>query len=144
LINKEIDGFVLNRLQYALMGEAFRMVHQGIASPEAVDIAIKKGLALRWSFMGPFETIDLNAPGGIEDYVKRYAPAMARVLKTQDNSENPFTEIATAKALEYLRQETPTELLNERRIWRDKRLALLFQHQNNAPHPPRSEKRKSL
>jgi len=144
LINQEVDGFVLNRLQYALMGEAFRMVDKGIASPEAVDIAIKKGLALRWSFMGPFETIDLNAPGGVEDYVQRYGPPMARVLKTQDNSYNPFTESATKRIVEYLRKDTPTELFTERRIWRDKRLALLIQHQQTAPQPPLSEKRKSL
>lgn len=36
--------------------------------------AARAGLAPRWSFMGPFETIDLNAPNGIEDYVQRYEP----------------------------------------------------------------------
>ena len=40
--------------------------------PEDVDAAVKHGLALRWSFMGPFETIDLNAPGGIADYIARF------------------------------------------------------------------------
>jgi len=34
---------------------------------------------MRWSFMGPFETIALNAPGGIPDYCKRYGPSLARL-----------------------------------------------------------------
>ena len=33
---------------------------------------MKDGLGLRWSFLGPFETIELNAPGGIPDYCARY------------------------------------------------------------------------
>ncbi len=69
---REIDGFVVNRLQGALLEEAFRLVAAGLASADDVDVAIKDGLALRWSFMGPFETIDLNAPKGVRDYVARY------------------------------------------------------------------------
>src|SRR3546814_5295502 len=42
------------------------------ASAEDIDTTVKDGLGLRWSFMGPFETIDLNAPGGIADYCARY------------------------------------------------------------------------
>ena len=40
---------------------------------------LKNGLGLRWSFMGPFETIELNAPGGIPDYCHRYGPSLARL-----------------------------------------------------------------
>ena len=62
VMKREIDGFVMNRLQGALLEEAFRLVDQGYAGVEDVDVGIREGLALRWSFMGPFETIDLNAP----------------------------------------------------------------------------------
>jgi L-gulonate 3-dehydrogenase len=55
LLNKSIDGFLVNRLQYALLMEAFRLVQDGIASPQDVDAAVSQGLGLRWSFMGPFE-----------------------------------------------------------------------------------------
>ena len=71
-INKEINGFVLNRLQGALLAEAFRMVGEGYISAEDLDHTVKDGLGLRWSFLGPFETIELNAPGGIPDYCARY------------------------------------------------------------------------
>ena len=71
-INREIDGFVLNRLQGALLAEAFRLVGEGYISTEDLDHTVKDGLGLRWSFLGPFETIELNAPGGIPDYCARY------------------------------------------------------------------------
>ncbi len=71
-VNKEINGFVLNRLQGALLAEAFRLVGEGYISAEDLDHTVKDGLGLRWSFLGPFETIELNAPGGIPDYCTRY------------------------------------------------------------------------
>jgi 3-hydroxyacyl-CoA dehydrogenase len=71
-INREINGFVLNRLQGALLAEAFRLVGEGYISAEDLDHTVKDGLGLRWSFMGPLETIELNAPGGIPDYCARY------------------------------------------------------------------------
>jgi len=71
-INREINGFVLNRLQGALLAEAFRLVGAGFISAEDLDHTVKDGLGLRWSFLGPFETIELNAPGGIPDYCARY------------------------------------------------------------------------
>src|SRR4030081_825710 len=71
-VNREINGFVLNRLQGALLAEAFRLVGEGFVSAEDLDHTVKDGLGLRWSFLGPFETIELNAPGGIPDYCGRY------------------------------------------------------------------------
>ena len=71
-LNKEIPGFVVNRLQGALLNEAFKLVKDGISSAENIDKAISEGLGLRWSFMGPFQTIHLNAPEGIAGYVRRY------------------------------------------------------------------------
>lgn len=71
-VNKEINGFILNRLQGALLAEAFRLVGEGYVSAEDLDHTVKDGLGLRWSFLGPLETIELNAPGGIPDYCARY------------------------------------------------------------------------
>ena len=79
-VKREIDGFILNRLQVALLTEAFRLVQDGYVSPEDLDRTIADGLGLRWSFMGPFETIELNAPGGITDYCSRYTPWFRRYM----------------------------------------------------------------
>jgi 3-hydroxyacyl-CoA dehydrogenase len=59
---KEIEGFDLNWLQSALLREAWALQRDGVASCEDIDKTVRNGLGWRWSFMGPFETIDLNAP----------------------------------------------------------------------------------
>ena len=71
-LKKEIPGFVVNRLQGALLAEAFNLIKEEICSAQEIDKAISEGLGLRWSFMGPFQTIHLNAPEGIAGYVDRY------------------------------------------------------------------------
>ena len=83
-LKKEIPGFVVNRLQGALLCEAFNLVKEGIASVEDIDKAISDGLGLRWSFMGPFQTIHLNAPEGIAGYVKRYEKMYKEMFNKPD------------------------------------------------------------
>src|SRR3546814_12574882 len=78
-VNREVEGFVLNRLQGALLAEAFKLVADGTISADDLDRTVKDGLGLRWAFMGPFETIDLNAPGGIADSCGRYGPFYDRL-----------------------------------------------------------------
>lgn len=72
VVRREIQGFVLNRLQGAVLAEAFRLVKEGVCGAKEVDATVRDGLARRWVFMGPFETIDLNAPEGVADYCQRY------------------------------------------------------------------------
>jgi len=79
VVRREIDGFILNRLQAVLLSEAFRLAGEGYVTPEDLDKTLKDGLGLRWSFMGPFETIELNAPAGIPDYCQRYGPSLGRL-----------------------------------------------------------------
>ena len=78
-VKKEIDGFILNRMQAVLLSEAFRLVGEGYVSAEDLDKTIRDGLGLRWAFMGPFETIELNAPGGIPDYCARYGETLLKL-----------------------------------------------------------------
>jgi len=127
LLNKEIDGFLVNRMQYALLAEAFRLVDDGVASPEDVDVGISQGLGLRWSFMGPFQTIDLNAPGGVDDYFERYGSAISRVIKPMDNTR-PWRKETVAKIHAAMRKEVPSDLLQARLKWRNERLLRLAVH----------------
>ena len=60
-----------------------RLYSDGYASSDEIDATIRDGLGLRWAFMGPFETIDLNAPGGIKDYISRYGPIFVEMAKNQ-------------------------------------------------------------
>ncbi len=58
-VERDVPGFLWNRLQMALVREAVHVVEQGIAEPESVDLAIELGLGLRWAAVGPFRIMDL-------------------------------------------------------------------------------------
>jgi L-gulonate 3-dehydrogenase len=127
VMKREIDGFVMNRMQGALLEEAFRLVAEGYASAEDVDIGIREGLALRWSFMGPFETIDLNAPAGVRDYAERYQGMYADIFPTvqwRADWTGPVLDIIEAER----RAALPADRLAERQAWRDRRLMALAAH----------------
>lgn len=129
-VNREIEGFVLNRLQGALLREAFRLVDKGIVSVEDLDVTVKDGLGLRWAFMGPFETIDLNAPGGLKDYCGRYAGMFQRMSLEQTSTE-PWSEALVQRLDQERRDLLASEELTDRRLWRDQRLMALMRHKNS-------------
>lgn len=60
-LNKEICGFALNRLQFALVREAFYLAHEDVASIADIDRCLCEGVGLRWPFIGPFMTEELNS-----------------------------------------------------------------------------------
>ena len=96
-----------------------------------MDHAIKDGLALRWSFMGPFETIDLNAPGGIRDYCTRFGDLFERVGKSQTENAN-FRDKLLDEMENQRRQELSASELGNRTAWRDRRLMALAVHKQHA------------
>jgi L-gulonate 3-dehydrogenase len=128
---KETRGFVLNRLQAALVAEAFRMVRDGVMSAEDVDACVKDGLGLRWSFMGPFETIDLNAPGGVEDYVGRFGPLMGGI--TEEQTPYGYDAATVGRVAAERRAALPLEEIEARSAWRDRRLMDLMAHKRGQP-----------
>ena len=129
VMKRELDGFVMNRLQGALMEEAFRLVDKGYATAEDIDIGIREGLALRWSFMGPFETVDLNAPGGIRDYAERYEQMYIPIFE-QSNWRSDWRGPVMDKIEKDRRERLPADKLGERAVWRDKNLIALMAHKN--------------
>jgi len=128
-VQKEIPGFILNRLQGALLNEALRLVQGGYATAEDIDKAVRDGLGLRWSFMGPLETIDLNAPAGIADYAQRYGPMYREMVEAQALAPD-WDEKAIAKLDESRRKMLDIDSIDERQVWRDNRLAALIAHRS--------------
>uniref|UniRef100_A0A8C1TJ42 L-gulonate 3-dehydrogenase n=1 Tax=Cyprinus carpio TaxID=7962 RepID=A0A8C1TJ42_CYPCA len=61
-LSKEIDGFALNRVQYAIIAESWRLVQDGVISVKDIDLVMSEGLGMRYAFIGPIETMHLNAP----------------------------------------------------------------------------------
>ena len=123
---RETRGFVLNRMQAALVAEAFRLVRDGVMSVEDVDACVRDGLGLRWSFMGPFETIDLNAPGGVADYAARFGPLLGEI--TAEQAPYDFDGATVDKVAAERRAALQLESIEERSAWRDRRLMALLAH----------------
>jgi L-gulonate 3-dehydrogenase len=127
VVKREIDGFILNRLQAVLLSEAFRLVEDGYVTPQDLDHTLKNGLGLRWSFMGPFETIELNAPGGIPDYCRRYGTSLA-ALSDADEAIYQSPKLDTILS-QWGRTPSEAEIATRMRR-RDRRLAALRGHLN--------------
>ena len=126
LVQREISGFLLNRLQGAVLEEAMSLYARGYASAADLDTVMRDGLGLRWAFMGPFETIDLNAPGGLADYCARYGGTyrdMAAEAETFDWSPAVIEKLDAER-----RAVLPANQIEERSRWRDRRLMALLAH----------------
>ncbi|KAM4863211.1 lambda-crystallin homolog [Urocitellus parryii] len=116
---KEIDGFVLNRLQYAIISEAWRLVEEGVVTPCDLDLVMSDGLGMRYAFIGPLETMHLNAEGFLS-YCDRYSEGMNRVLKTFGPVPE-FSRATVEKVHQAMRMKVPDDPghLAARRQWRD-------------------------
>jgi len=129
-LSREVPGFVLNRMQYSILNECWRLIRDGVVSPQDLDVVMKDGMGMRYAFMGPMETIHLNAEG-TQNYCDRYGDTIYNVSSDlgpiptgwKQASEMDKEEV---KALhEAMCTTVPLEKLGERRVWRDKRLAAL-------------------
>jgi L-gulonate 3-dehydrogenase len=118
VLRREIPGFVVNRLQVAVLSEAFRLVEDNVISVADLDHAIADGLGLRWAFMGPFETIDLNAPGGIRDYVQRFGQPYYEIAVEQAQPRRWHDALIT-KVEQERRKMLSADQLQARQRWRD-------------------------
>ena len=129
-LKKEVDGFILNRMQAVLLAEAFRLVAEGYCSAEDLDKTIAHGLGLRWSFMGPFETIEMNAPGGIPDYCARFGAAWAQLASRPYAPDVLGPENVARVMASWGATPKPEDIATKSR-WRDERLAALQAHKRS-------------
>jgi len=114
-------------LQAVLLREAWTLVAEGVCSCEDIDKTIRDGLGWRWSFMGPFETIDLNAPNGVADYAARFGPLFQRIAQSRDQ-QRPWDEPLVKEIESQRRQYVKQDELNTRRAWRDDQLMKFAVH----------------
>lgn len=104
VMKKEAPGFLANRIQAAVLCEAYSLVSRGIASPEDVDTAVSTGPGLRWALAGPFMTNVLGGGGG-EDGFSHFMSHLGQAVRAwkQDMDENAFSF-----------QDSEVKALNER------------------------------
>ncbi len=123
-IAKEVEGFVFNRLQGAVLREAYCLVRDGVISVDDLDEVMRSGLGRRWAFIGPFETSDLNTRGGIGSHAHKMGPAYERMGAERGQSD-PWTEDLVAAVEAQRRELLPLERWDERVAWRDRQLMAL-------------------
>jgi predicted small lipoprotein YifL len=80
--------------------------------------------------MGPMETIDLNAPGGIRDYCGRYGPLYLDIAKQATPRE--WNDALIGKLEQERLAELPAQQRPARQAWRDQRLMQLVAHKRDA------------
>ncbi|HXB08577.1 MAG TPA: 3-hydroxyacyl-CoA dehydrogenase NAD-binding domain-containing protein [Puia sp.] len=82
LIEKEIAGFVANRLQAALMRESVHLVKAGVVTMEALDNIVSSSIGLRWAAAGPFKTFTLGGgTGGFPHFLQGLGPMLEGLWK---------------------------------------------------------------
>lgn len=59
VVEKDVPGFVWNRIQFAVLRECMHLFENDVASLDDIEAAVRDGYALRTATVGPFETVDL-------------------------------------------------------------------------------------
>lgn len=127
MLTREIDGFVLNRLQAVLLMETWRLAEQGIPLPLTLIKSCRRTSACGGQFMGPFEIIDLNAPGSVADYARRLGP-LYQGIAAETIQHDVWDEPLIAKIEAQRREHLAFDDLANRMGWRDRRLMTLAVH----------------
>ena len=126
VLKKEIQGFILNRIQYAVISEVYRLWEDDVAGIEDIEKTVREALGLRWSFMGAMETISLNAPGSVPDYNERYGQWVHEINAAQ--TARPWDGAAIERLEAERLKSRPAMDNSSRRVWRDRRLMALLAH----------------
>jgi len=134
VLKKEIDGFILNRLQFTLVAEALHLVGEGYCTPEDIDAVLTDGLALRWASIGPFEVAHLNAPDGLQGFVDRLGPTMRHLGKSA-RTDYDWTQEQIADAHKRLESRIPGDMVAQRQAWRDSRILALRRMKRDVADP---------
>lgn len=125
VLTREIEGFALNRIQYAILNECWHLLGDGILSVKDIDSVMSDGLGMRYAFLGPMETTHLNAEGFLS-YCERYSKTMNMVSNTFKPVPK-FEGAVMEKIAKELEEMCPLEDLEKRRKWRDNCLTQLSQ-----------------
>ncbi|KAK9873577.1 hypothetical protein WA026_023133 [Henosepilachna vigintioctopunctata] len=125
-LSRELPGFALNRIQYAVLNETWNLVNDGILDVKDVDKVMTDGLGMRYAAVGTLETTHLNAEGFIE-YCQKYANTMYSVCQDFKPEIPKFVGPLVPKIAKQLEADIPLKELQKRRDWRDLYLTKLSQ-----------------
>ena len=133
-MNRYVPGFLLNRMQAAVIREAISLVGSGVASPEAVEMVMRDGLGLRWALMGPFGTGHANSDGGVGRYYRDYGDAFSALWGDLDTDPEFGDEVidGIAAATEAAYGEEAVPALS---AWRDRMIRRILRLKREDPPP---------
>ena len=123
---REVPGFVFNRLQGAVLREAYRLVAEGVIDVDGLDRLVRDGLGPRWALSGPFETAELNTPGGIAAHAARMGPAYRAMGEARGERDCAWSADLVAEVERQRRALLPAEALPARAAWREAAVARLI------------------
>jgi 3-hydroxyacyl-CoA dehydrogenase len=132
VVSREIEGFIFNRLQGALLREAYCLVRDGVASPDDIDLVVTCGLGRRWAVQGPFATAELNTRGGIQRHAQLLGAAYAR-MGAERGQHDPWTPELVAQVASALQRRLPSAQWAEHVNRRDRALMRLEQARRAEP-----------
>jgi 3-hydroxyacyl-CoA dehydrogenase len=133
-VSGEPVGFVFNRLQGAVLREAYCLVRDGVCDVEAVDRVMRDGLGRRWSVVGPFESVDLNTRGGIVAHAARMGLSYAE-MGAERGQDDPWTEALVARVDRERRKLLAFSDWDARVLWRDRVLMALQRCRDEIARP---------
>lgn len=117
-VEREIEGFLLNRPQWALLSEAMHLVGEGYCSAEDIDAVMTNGLALRWALIGPLVVGHLNAARGLKGYFGGLGEALGLVRNSLRTDYVPDQSVIDA-VHDVLERHMPLHSLPEQQAKRD-------------------------
>lgn len=124
LVHGEPEGFVFNRLQGALLREAYCLVRDGVATAADIDRVVTGGLGRRWAVIGPFATAQLNTRGGVRRHARVMGPAYAR-MGAERGQHDPWTDALVETVAADVDSRLPAEDWEEQVARRDEALVQL-------------------
>jgi L-gulonate 3-dehydrogenase len=134
VLDRFVPGFLVNRLQVALVREALSLLGNGVASADAIDAVVRDGLGLRWALLGPFGVANTNADGGVREYLTRFRPSIEALMA--DLGESPQLDAAFIERVGQATDEMEGGARRDAvRLWRDRLVTRIVALKRTDPHP---------
>ena len=132
IIQGEPEGFVFNRLQGAVLREAYSLIRDGVISPRDLDVLMTHGLGRRWSVIGPFATSALNVRGGITAHAARMGASYLRMGQERGQND-PWDVDLIKKVATDIEKKFPNEDWESNNLSRDIALMKILRNLKEDP-----------
>ncbi|MDO5059541.1 MAG: 3-hydroxyacyl-CoA dehydrogenase NAD-binding domain-containing protein [Neisseria sp.] len=132
-LRREIDGFVANRLQIALVNEAIHLIDSGVCTPQELDDIVTHSLGIRWAAIGPLQAFHLGGgTGGLAQFMQHIGIGLAAHI----GQETRFDAAVLAKVTHQTETDYPLSkrgLLCRRRDRKQAAILAALQDANDMP-----------